>query len=225
MSNDTSNTTSKTASTTAAQTTSTSTAPATSQRNKKIDHSELTSSAFWIGHILMIIATIAGVYLAAQAGLQQAILFDDVTARQNNYFLRQSLYEELQDNIKILRRYDEEFLSRGITANQIKANSPRISRYVWETMKYSETTLETPSYFLGETRRFYAQVDDIVAKRESFTYGPSFASKLMKEQLDNMETQVLPKLKANTEYLARYLKGFDVNVEDIKGVKMIGEAP
>ncbi|UTW49239.1 hypothetical protein [Bacterioplanoides sp. SCSIO 12839] len=190
----------------------------TSLPKKKMNHSELTSSGFWVGHILMIIATIAGVYLAAQAGLQQAILFDDVIARQNNYFLRQSLYEELQDNVAILKEYDQSYLSRGISANQIKANSPKISRYVWETMKYSQTTLETPSYFLGETRRFYAQVNDIIAKRESFTYGPQHASKLMQAQLENMENNVLPKLKANTQYLATYLEAFDVYVDDIKGV-------
>ena len=186
---------------------------------KKMNHQDLSSSGFWIGHILMIIATIAGVYLAAQAGLQQAILFDDVVSRQHNYFLRQSLYEELQDNVAILTEYDKEYLGRGISVNQLKANSPKISRYVWETMKYSQTTLETPSYFLGETRRFYAQVDDIIAKRESFTYGPSFASKLMKQQLENMSKNVLPKLKANTEYLEQYLKDYDVNVVEIKGVQ------
>lgn len=191
---------------------------------QKMDHQDLSSSGFWIGHMLMIVATIAGVYLAAKAGLQQAILFDDVVSRQHNYFLRQSLYEELQDNVNILRQYDQEFLGRGISANKLKANSPKISRYVWETMKYSQTTLETPSYFLGEARRFYTQVDDIISKRESFSYAPSFASKLMKQLLDNMENNVLPKLKANTDYLAEYLKDYDVNVSDIKGVKQIIKA-
>ncbi|KZZ43183.1 hypothetical protein A3759_20710 [Thalassolituus sp. HI0120] len=186
---------------------------------KKMNHQDLSSSGFWIGHVLMIIATIAGVYLAAQAGLHQAILFDDVVSRQHNYFLRQSLYEELQDNVAILAEYDKEYLGRGIPEHVLKANSPKISRYVWETMKYSQTTLETPSYFLGETRRFYAQVDDIITKRESFTYGPSFASKLMKQQLANMSNHVLPKLKANTDYLEEYLKAYDVNVVEIKGVQ------
>lgn len=186
---------------------------------KKMDHQDLTSSGFWIGHILMIIATIAGVYLAAQAGLHQAILFDDLNSRQNNYFLRQSLYEEVADNVRVLREYDKKFLSRGISATQLKLNSPDISRYVWQTMKYSPVTLETPSYFLGEVRRFYAQADDIISKRESFAYAPSHASGLMKGLLDNMEQQVLPRLLANTEYLAEYLKRYDVNVNDIKSAQ------
>ncbi|WP_419811515.1 hypothetical protein [Bacterioplanoides sp.] len=189
---------------------------------KKMNHSDLTNSGFWMGHILMIIATIAGVYLAAQAGLQQAILFDDVTSRQNNYFLRQSLYEELQDNVATLRKYNESFIAANVPVNVLKDHPPVISRYVWETMKYSETTLETPSYFLGEARRFYAQVDDIVAKRASFTYGAAHAGKLMKAQLDNMENNVLPKLQSNLRYLAEYLEGFDVYVDDIKGIQ---EAP
>ncbi|WP_298441258.1 hypothetical protein [uncultured Ferrimonas sp.] len=189
-----------------------------SKPSAKIDHSELTSSAFWIGHTLMIIATVVGVYLAAQAGLKQAIIFDDVTARQNNYFLRQSLYEELADNIGSLREYDKQYLSRNISSNQLKANAPNISRYVWETMKYSQITLETPSYFLGETRRFYAQVDDIIAKAEASFYSSQYASGLMTKQLDRMAHEVLPKLKSNTATLATYLEQFDVYVDDLKAV-------
>jgi hypothetical protein len=180
-----------------------------------LDHSELTSSAFWVGHLLMVIATIAGVFLAAQAGLQQAILFDEVVSKQNNYYLRASLYEEVKDNLGILREYDTNYLSRGIPMHQIRANTPKISRYVWETMKYSQSTLETPSYFLGEIRRFYAEVDDIVSKREAKTYGPSHASKLMKTALDRIEKEVLPKLLSNIETLAKELKEYDVEVERV----------
>ncbi|MFC3151724.1 hypothetical protein ACFOEK_11860 [Litoribrevibacter euphylliae] len=186
---------------------------------KKLNHRELTNSGFWVGHILMIIATIAGVYLAAQAGLQQAIIFDDVTSKQNNYYLRASLYEEVSDNIRILREYDKAYLSRGVPAKIIRDNSPKVSRYVWETMKYSQATLETPSFFLGEIRRFYVQVDDIIEKREAFTYGPAHASKLMNEVVDRMEKVVLPKLLTNAQDLAAYLEEYDVVVESISSTQ------
>jgi len=183
------------------------------QHHNRLDHSELTNSGFWVGHILMIIATIAGVYLAAQTGLRQAIVFEEVTSTENNFYLRQSLYQEVRDNVEILREYDKEFLSRGVTANQIRANSPRVSRYIWETMKYSQATLETPSYLLSSVRRFYSQVDDIVAKRESFVFGPTYASKLMNIELKKMEQEVLPKLKANVEELAVTLAEYGVDVD------------
>lgn len=185
---------------------------------QKMDHQDLSSSGFWIGHLMMIVATITGVYLAAQAGLQQAILFDDVSSRQSNYYLRQSLYEEVKDNIAVLRQYDKEFLSARASVKQVQENPPRISRYVWQTMKYSPATLETPSFFLGHIRRFYAEVDHIVAQRESFTYAPSYASELMNKQLDHIENDVLPKLEDNIKDLAEYLKQYDVNVSEINEV-------
>ena len=184
------------------------------------DHRDLTSSGFWIGHLLMIAATIAGVYLAAQAGLQQAILFDDITDKETNYYMRQSLYDEVNTNVIILRKYNEEYFARGISVQELKQNNPKLSRYVWETMKYSPNTLETPSYFLTEIQNFYRTTDDLIEKREKFTYGPSYASKLLVEQLDNMEKTVLPKLAANTKKLAAELLVYDVDVssdEDVAG--------
>ena len=182
------------------------------------DHRDLTSSGFWIGHLLMIAATIAGVYLAAQAGLQQAILFDDITSKETNYYLRQSLYDEVNTNVKILRKYNEEYFARGISVQELKQNNPKIGRYVWETMKYSPNTLETPSYFMTEIQNFYRTVDDLIEKREKFTYGPSYATKLLTEQLDNMEKNVLPKLAENGNRLAAELLVYNVDVHEDKEV-------
>ncbi|MCD8523849.1 MAG: hypothetical protein LRY66_13760 [Saccharospirillaceae bacterium] len=180
------------------------------------DHRELTSSGFWIGHLLMIAATIAGVYLAAQAGLQQAILFNDITSKETNYYLRQSLHDEVSINVKILRQYNEDYFGRGISVQELKQNNPKISRYVWEAMKFSPNTLETPSYFLSEIQNFYRNVDDLIEKREKFTYGPTHASKLLVEQLDRMEKTVLPKLAANGEKLAADLLVHNVDVRAYK---------
>lgn len=176
------------------------------------DHSELQSSAFWVGHILMVAATIAGVYLAAQAGLQQAILFDDITSKQSNFYLRQSLYEEVSSNVTILRDYNSEYFSRSISAQELKQNNPKLSRYVWDTMKYSPFTLETPSYFLMEVQSFYRQVDDLIEKGEKRTYGASYAGKMLTELLDHMEKDVLPALKNNSDSLAQELKAVGVDV-------------
>lgn len=182
------------------------------------DHRDLTSSGFWIGHLLMIAATIAGVYLAAQAGLQQAILFDDITSKETNYYLRQSLYDEVNTNVDILRQYNEDYFGRGISVQELKQNNPKISRYVWDTMKFSPYTLETPSYFLSEVQNFYRIVDDLIEKREKFTYGPTHASKLLLERLDHMEKNVLPKLAANTDKLATELMVYNVDVRSDKDV-------
>ncbi|MAK91028.1 MAG: hypothetical protein CMI13_07325, partial [Oleibacter sp.] len=97
------------------------------------DHSDLKTSSFWISQIFMIIATVAGVYLAAQAGLQQAIEFDNLTSTESNYYLRQSLYDEVDANVSLLRTYNKEFFSRPLQKNELEKNTPALRRFVWES--------------------------------------------------------------------------------------------
>lgn len=65
---------------------------------KKMDHRDLIRSSFWVGQIFMLIATVMGVFLAAQSGLEQALTFDSITRMESNYYLRKSLQDELTDN-------------------------------------------------------------------------------------------------------------------------------
>ena len=141
----------------------------------KADHSDLKTSGFWISQSFMIIATIVGVYLAAQAGLDQAIVFDDITSKQSNYFLRQSLYDEVDANIIMLRKYNEEYFSRAVPKSELKQHTPKLRQFVWESMKFSPATLETPSYFLREIQAFYAELDQLIENGTSRVYGHSYA--------------------------------------------------
>ncbi len=184
---------------------------------KKLDNQDLTRSGFWLAQLFTILATIVGVYLAAQAGLRQAIEFDDLQTRQNNYYLRSALYDEVKDNEARLRQYNENTLSKNLPTTTLKLNNPKIEKYIWETMKFSESTLSTPSFYLTETRRFYSNIEDIITKVESANLGAKFASKQLTTQLDHLKNQVLPKMKQDIELLADYLKQQDIDVIEIKG--------
>ncbi|MCL6417374.1 hypothetical protein MIB92_17070 [Aestuariirhabdus sp. Z084] len=191
----------------------------TTNQQKKIDNQDLSKSGFWISHLFTIAATIVGVYLAAQAGLNQALVFDALQTKQNNFYLRESLYAELADNAAQLADYNSEVLSKNLSTNAIKMANPKLDTYVWDTMKFSPTTLETPTYFLTETRRFYAEVNDIIEKVEAFHYGNKYASGLLQQQLDQMNNLVLPKLKASAEAIRVDLEQHDVEVDLQDGVK------
>lgn len=75
------------------------------KRTIKLDNTELIKTSFWVSQIFIIIATVVGVYLAAQEGLSQAIKFDALSNMQNNYHLRHALYDEVSDNVEILSHY------------------------------------------------------------------------------------------------------------------------
>ncbi|MBE0482338.1 MAG: hypothetical protein IBX52_02450 [Bacterioplanes sp.] len=186
------------------------------EKMTEVDHRELRSSGFWVGHILMILATIFGVYLAASAGLKQAIIFNEINDTQSNYYLRMSLHDELTENIALLRVYHDEYLSKNISNRELKRNNPHIDRYVWETMRFSPVTLETPSYFLTEVRRFYRQVDGIIDKTEQQTYSAGYASQLLLAQLDHMEHTVLVQLAENAQQLADELAEFGIRTTRIE---------
>ena len=184
--------------------------PAT-KRIPKLDNGELIKTSFWISQIFMIIATIVGVYLAAQEGLSQAIKFDNLSNMQNNYHLRHALYDELSDNVKVLNSYAE--LIRTEAPYDIKSVHPAMATFVWENMRYSPNTLETPSQILSDARRFYLTSADIIEKIERKFYGPRFASTQLEALTAELTTSTLPALKANYESLAVQLQANEISLD------------
>jgi hypothetical protein len=190
-------------------------------KTSKLDD-EIKKASYWVGQIFMMIATVVGVFLAAQVGLRQAIIFDDIASKESNYHLRQSLAQEVSDNVDLLRIYNDEYLGRNVPKQPLIANHPKISYYVWETMKFSPFTLETPSHL---TRAFYDLAEDLIAKREAGILGASFVKKQMIEKLDHIEQVVLPLIYANTEKLAGELAEYNVTVESVEREVADAEMP
>ena len=182
------------------------------QKLRDMDHNDLGKSGFWISQIFVVVATIIGVYLAAHAGLEQAIAFDRLTSQESSYYLRKSLHEELEDNVSILRAYTDEVLARRLWPEELVKNRPVLSRFVWETMRYSPQTLEVPSIYLTGARQFYSKADTIIRKVEGGVYGATYAAEQMNEVLDQVEGRLIPGLRQNYEQLAIELadKGIEV---------------
>ncbi|WP_065188301.1 hypothetical protein [Shewanella woodyi] len=181
------------------------------KRFPQLDNQELIKSSFWISQVFMIIATVTGVFLAAQEGLSQAITFDILTNKQNNYYLRHALYDEVSDNVQVLNEYRENIV--GKSTSTIKNFHPNMATFVWENMRYSQYTLETPSAILSETRRFYMQAEDIVNKIETRVYGAQYGGGLLEALTEKISTKTLPALKENYTQLAEELKRNDIIVE------------
>ncbi|GIU50337.1 hypothetical protein TUM4438_35950 [Shewanella sairae] len=175
------------------------------KRFPKLDNQELVKTSFWVSQIFMIVATVAGVYLAAQEGLSQAIKFDDLNNKQNNYYLRHALYDEVKDNVETINAYAELVSNSTVSAYDLKNVHPTISTFVWDNMRYSRNTLETPTEILTETRRFYMLSDDLVAKLEARFYGRKFGAKKLTELTAEVSETTLPKLRANFEALEKHL--------------------
>ncbi|QYJ76107.1 hypothetical protein [Shewanella sp. FJAT-52076] len=176
----------------------------TPRHSLRLDNQELVKTSFWISQVFMIIATVAGVYLAAKEGLSQAIAFDSLMSQQNNYHLRHALYDELADNVQILTAYADKIEKER--PFDIKRHHPAVATFVWENMRYSQSTLETPSEILSASRRFHSQSADIIDKLESKFYGPTYGVKELRVVIASMEQHTLPALKINYEALGESLR-------------------
>lgn len=166
------------------------------QKKKLLEVGEISNLSFWIGHFFMLLATVLGVYLAGQQGLRQAVEFEQIQSDKNNYYLRQSLHDELNDNLQLIREYTEKL--SGVSISSARSQNLTLDKFVWDTMRYSPATLETPSELLGESRKFYRDVNDAYEKiRNGYFHYPEQGGKVLLEVVAHMEANVLPRFQEN----------------------------
>jgi len=133
---------------------------------------------FWIGHLLVMVSTVLGVYLAAHSGLKTAVEFEAITSDRDNYYLRANLKDEIIYNIEISEKIIKQINKWGTFDRK---NYPKFQNYVLDTMKEQSNTLKTPNIILSGTLQYYDRVDRLFAQRKghSLSY-PALAKKLRK---------------------------------------------
>lgn len=181
------------------------------KRTIKLDNTELIKTSFWVSQIFIIIATVVGVYLAAQEGLSQAIKFDALSNMQNNYHLRHALYDEVSDNVEILSHYADTV--ETVSSNSLVKMHPQMGLFVWDNMRYSANALETPSDILSDIRRLYLESEKIISNIETRHYSVSYGKDQLQNVLSKIKEDTLPKLKTNYETLSKELSDNDITVD------------
>ena len=151
----------------------------------------------------MVVATVIGVYLAAQEGLSQALQFDNLNSKEKNYYLQHALADELQDNILTLENYTALITSKPII--DVKPYHPVVDLFVWENMKYSANALETPSQILSGVRRYNLATKSIIKKIESNQMGLKFGAKQLMELNKKVKEGALKQLILNYSQLHKEL--------------------
>lgn len=143
---------------------------------------------FWIGHLLVMVSTVLGVYLAAHSGLKTAVQFEAITSDRDNYYLRANLRDEIVFNIDITEKIIKQIDKWGTFDRK---SYPKFQSYVMETMKEQSNTLKTPNIILSGTLQYYDRVDRLFEQRSghSLSY-PALAKKLRKE-IDGYKQNVL----------------------------------
>src|SRR5690606_19979338 len=100
------------------------------QKKTLLEVGEISNLSFWIGHCFMLLATVLGGYLAGQQGLRQAVEFEQIQSDKNNYYLRQSLHDELNDNLQLIREYTEKL--SGVSISSARSQNLTLDKFVWD---------------------------------------------------------------------------------------------
>lgn len=168
---------------------------------------EIKRVGFWISQLFILLATIIGVYLAANQGYKQAVQFENMTSYKENYYLQKSLQYELQDNIVILKDYIARVKDDGIGSH---IEPLTFYRLVWENMKFSGTTLATPPELLREAQRFYRDITVMYEKINTHKVSSAYGLTKLQEYINHAETTLLPALEESTNQIKKVLDNSDV---------------
>ena len=143
---------------------------------------------FWIGHLLVMVSTVLGVYLAAHSGLKSAIEFDSIASDRDNYYLRANLRDEVLYNISIAESIIK-------TINKIgtfdRRNYPNFQTYVLDTMKEQSNTLKTPNIILNGTLQYYGSVHDLLEQRQRHLISYTQLAGSLRKTIDRFRTDVI----------------------------------
>ncbi|WP_024955093.1 hypothetical protein [Sulfurospirillum arcachonense] len=174
---------------------------------------ELRSPAYWVGHFFTIAATIVGVYYAAIVGFDTALKLDLVKADRGTYYVAESMYQELDFNVKNMDKYIERVKKERYVYKEHLAGI-KLNDYVFQAAKYSESTFELEPKLLTEVSIYYFSVGNAI--KNYYDSGMKSPSSLM--SVVKRETKKLKKQKT-LERLAAYNKALAKTVED-RGVSL-----
>jgi len=159
---------------------------------------------FWVSHLIILLATVLGVYLAASAGLKSAVQFELIKSDRDSYYMRSALLDELNDNIRNIQDWGAEYEGGGAWNFIGHAGEYNLDTYVWTTMKEAAGTFEIPSTVLTGIRRYYNNTEVNLNKMTS-NDGAADQVRNMLEQTETLAEDVLPFLELDIENLAKRL--------------------
>lgn len=167
---------------------------------------------FWMSHLLVMLGTIIGVYLAATLGFNKAIEYELVKSDKDSYYLRSAMREELKDNLDNIDVWSKDFLS-GQARNYIgKAENYQLEDFVWKTMQDSPSTFEIPNKILTGVRRFYANTRNNLDKMTRKNYAAHGDVKTMQAEAIKIQEVLMPLIEKDIQQLKTKVESYGIDL-------------
>lgn len=165
------------------------------------DRSEMGVS-YWVGHAIVIVSTVIGVYLAASVGFQKAVEFELLKSDRDTYYLAHAYHNEVIANAEVAEAFAKEFNGKAYFAEQ---NRPRFNRYVYETMKFAPSTFEIRPQILNAVAQYYSDVDDLINKLDARKLGKQVVLQRLNERSAEIKSTALAMLAEDVEAMKKRL--------------------
>lgn len=116
---------------------------------------------FILSQILMVFATVLGVYLAANEGFKQAVQFQLLDADRTAYRHMVALRDEMTFNAETIAEFATEYRASG--ANIHDQFLPPVRTFVWDSSSDHPSIFEMPQEVLGGAASIYKRIGDEMA--------------------------------------------------------------
>ena len=168
---------------------------------------------FWVGHAIVLISTVAGVYLAASAGLDTALEFENIRYDRDNFYLRTSLRDESIHNIQDIEKIADR--ARRLNVLPKEDTEGRRLRYyfIYDSLLENPNVLNTPSKIIIGVQHFYNEIESTLdegAKR-NLSYGET--AKRLEKITEEYKSNILPFFEQDISQLKQSLENTGIRTE------------
>jgi hypothetical protein len=177
---------------------------------------ETGNAEFWVSHLFIMVSTVIGVFLAAQAGFTTALQFEVAKGDRDGYYMRRALLDEVKDNVAAVDEWGatmEKTLRNRISADyflptdnwvdywaekggwqssRIKPDDVKMQTFVWDTMKQQTITFQLAPQLLSGVRRYYDAMEGNMKEMQSTDWKSAKAAKTITEDTKRMREEVIP---------------------------------
>ncbi len=168
---------------------------------------------FWVAQAVIIVATVLGVYLAAQTGFNQAVRFEQLMGDKDGYHLRSALIEEFRDNLDQADQWGKAFTGGQAQSFFAKGARYELQTFVWDAMRFSKETFQVPASGLTGIRRYYRDAGANLQRMTSADRDARPGADALLADTARARQTILPALEKDRDEMKRRLEkaGIDLN--------------
>jgi hypothetical protein len=174
---------------------------------------ESNNLEFWVSNLVIVLSTVLGVYLAAQAGYRTAVEFEAARAERESFYLRRALLEEVKDNLEQADKTADFIINKDGWRFRGNPDAYKLQSYVWETMKQQSITFQLPPEILTAVRRYNDFTAGVSASLAQGQGTAMEAAKNLQEETRKMRETTLPVMEKSIASLKERLLAKGVNLD------------